>query len=186
MYGKYLKDEEAERLNDSIVDRYDYLKLNQIINNAKLLLGSIGIKVNPENIIFEIATKKDMNRNSKKNNIIGLAFPVSVEGEKHKIMLLENQSYIVLLSVVAHEMGHTWCWDHCMNFTKKEEEGFCELLAYHVLSTQFSKIGNYHLKLMIQNPDPIYGEGLRMMKKRFESFGESWFKFIGFLKLSKS
>lgn len=36
-----LKDEEAENLNDSLVNKSDSVKLNQIIHKAELLLGNI-------------------------------------------------------------------------------------------------------------------------------------------------
>ena len=49
-----LKDEEAEKLNDSLVNKSDSDKLSQIIHKAELLLGNIGIRVNPDDIIFEI------------------------------------------------------------------------------------------------------------------------------------
>ena len=94
-----------------------------------------------------------------------------------------NQTYIFLLSVVAHEMGHTWCRDNKIHFSQMEEEGFCELLAYHVLSTQFSKLGNEWRTLMMNNPDEIYGNGLRFMKSQLDNCKGSWFKFRAMIKL---
>jgi uncharacterized protein YjaZ len=182
--AKSLKDEEAEKLNDSLVNKSDSKKLSQIIHKAELLLGNIGIRVNPENIIFEIVTQQKLEHlNPKIQNIVGLSCPISVEGKLHKIWLLENQTYIYLLSVVTHEMGHTWCRDNNLHFSLMEEEGFCELLAYHVLSTQFSKLGNEWRILMMNNPDKIYGDGLRLMKKQLDDCGESWFKFRAMIKL---
>ena len=151
-----LKDEEAEKLNDSLVNKSDSDKLSQIIHKAELLLGNIGIKVNPDDIIFEIVTQQKLDRlQPKMQNVVGLTCPISVEGKLHRIWLLENQTYIFLLSVVAHEMGHTWCRDNNIRFSQMEEEGFCELLAYHVLSTQFSKLGNEWRISMMNNPDKI-------------------------------
>lgn len=179
-----LKDEEAEKLNDSLVNKSDSEKLNQIIHKAELLLGNIGIKVNPNDIIFEIVTQQKLERLQPKiQNVVGLTCPISIEGKFHKIWLLENQTYIFLLSVVAHEMGHTWCRDNKLTLSHMEEEGFCELLAYHVLSTQFSKWGNTWKLSMLQNPDPIYGDGLRYMKQKLENNKGSWFKFRAMLKL---
>lgn len=179
-----LKDEEAEKLNDSLVNISDSDKLNQIIRKAELLLGNIGIKVNPKYIVFEIVTQKKLDKlQPKMQNVVGLTCPISIEGKCHRIWLLENQTYIFLLSVVAHEMGHTWCRDNKIHISQMEEEGFCELLAYHILSTQFSKLGNGWMTSMMKNPDPIYGEGLRYMKKQLENNKGSWFKFRAMLKL---
>ena len=179
-----LKDEEAEKLNDSLVNKSDSVKLNQIIHKAELLLGNIGIRVNPDDIIFEIVTQQKLDRlQPKMQNVVGLTCPISVEGKLHRIWLLENQTYIFLLSGVGHEMGHTWCRDNKIHFSQMEEEGFCELLAYHVLSTQFSKLGNKWRTLMMNNPDEIYGNGLRFMKSQLDNCKGSWFKFRAMIKL---
>lgn len=182
--AKSLKDEEAEKLNDSLVNKSDTEKLVQIIHKAELLLGNIGILVNSKFISFEIVNSNQIKElKPTMQNIVGLTCPISIEGKLHKIWLLENRTYIFLLSVVAHEMGHIWCRDNRLNLSLMEEEGFCELLAYHVLSTQFSKLGNAWMISMLQNPDPIYGNGLRYMKQQLENNKGSWFKFRALLKL---
>lgn len=184
---KSLKDDEAERLNDSIVNRHDTVKLNQIIHKAELLLRNIGVKVNAVDIIFEIVEQDELNRlHPDMQRVVGSTCPVCIEGKCHKIWLLENCTYIFLLSVVAHEMGHTWCRDHRIKLSNMEEEGFCELLAYHVLSTQFSKFGNSWKISMMQNPDPVYGDGLRYMKKQLDICGNSWMKFLGLMKMCRT
>ena len=176
--------DEEERLNDSLVNKSDQLKLNQIIHKAELLLGNIGINVDSKYISFEIVNSTQIKElQPTMHNVVGLTCPISVEGKLHKIWLLENRTYIFLLSVVAHEMGHTWCRDNKLKLSQMEEEGFCELLAYHVLSTQFSKLGNAWKLSMLQNPDPIYGDGLRYMKQQLENNKGSWFKFRALLKL---
>lgn len=182
--AKSFNDEEEERLNDSLVNKSDQLKLNQIIHKAELLLGNIGIAVDSKCISFEIVNSTEIKKlQPTMQNVVGLTCPISVEGKLHKIWLLENRTYIFLLSVVAHEMGHTWCRDNRLNLSLMEEEGFCELLAYHVLSTQFSKLGNAWKLSMLQNPDPIYGDGLRYMINQLENNKGSWFKFRALLKL---
>lgn len=144
----------------------------------------IGIKVNANDIIFEMVDKTEMNElKPELRNVVGLTCPISVEGKTHKIWLLENRTYIYLMAVVAHEMGHTWCRDQRIKLSQMEEEGLCELISYHVLSTQFSKLGNAWKTTMLSNPDPIYGDGLRLMLKKFETCKYSWKKFLAFLKL---
>ena len=184
--AKSLVDKEEERLNDSLVNKSDSEKLEQIIHKAELLLNNIGINVDPKNIVFEIVDSKELKKHQPTmDNIVGLTCPISREGKCHKIWLLENQTYIYLLSVVAHEMGHTWWYDNRLQTSQMEEEGFCELLAFYVLSTQFSKLGNAWKVSMINNPDPIYGDGLRYMKQLFDNCNGSWFKFRAFIKLTR-
>lgn len=181
---KSLKDDEAEKLNDSIVNKSDSVKLDQIIHKTELLLSNIGIRVNSEYIIFEIVDQKALNRlKPEMRDVVGLTCPIYVEGKFHKIWLLENRTYIHLMAVVAHEMGHTWCRDQRINLSQIEEEGLCEFIAYYVLSTQLSKLGNAWKELMLINPDPVYGDGLRLMIKKFEICKRSWPKFLAFIKL---
>lgn len=189
-----LKDEEAERLNDTIVDRTDTEMLKGIIHKAELLLGNIGIRVDADDILFQVVNNDEMNQlHPVFQSVVGLTCPISIVGKKHKIWLLENQTYIYLLSVVAHEMTHTWCRDNKIEFypvsengLRMKEEGLCELVAFHVLSTQFSKLGNAWKDAMLKNPDPIYGDGFRLMKKQLEARGNSWVKFLGYIKLMYS
>lgn len=182
--AKSLKDEEAEKLNDSLVNKSDTEKLVQIIHKTELLLGNLGFYVDSKNISFEIIDKEQLKvLNPSSQSVVGFTCPISLEGKHHTIWLLENHSYIFLLSVVAHEMGHTWCRDNKIRFSHMEEEGFCELLAYHVLSTQFSKLGNKWRTLMMNNPDEIYGDGLRFMKNQLDNCKGSWFKFRAMIKL---
>ena len=182
--AKSLKDEEAEKLNDSLVNKSDTEKLVQIIHKAELLLGNLGFYVDSKNISFEIIDKEQLKvLNPSSQSVVGFTCPISLDGKHHTIWLLENHSYIFLLSVVAHEMGHTWCRDNKIHFSQMEEEGFCELLAYHVLSTQFSKLGNEWRTLMMNNPDEIYGNGLRFMKSQLDNCNGSWFKFRAMIKL---
>ena len=177
-------DKEIEATNDSIVNKSDTQKLSQIIRKAQLLLGNIGVKVDPNDIIFEIVNKEEIKHLcSDFENVVGFTCPISIEGKCHKIWLLEDRPYILLLSVVTHEIGHTWCRKQGIKFSKMEEEGFCELLGYHILSTQYSKQGNIWMERMIQNPDIIYGDGLRHMKKQLERCNNLWTKFLGFIKL---
>lgn len=180
----YLKDEELERLNDTPIDRYNTELLHQIIRRAELLLSNIGVRVTPGKIVFKVVDENEMHGLYPKMKASGLTCSISISEKTHKIWLLENLPYIGLLSVVAHEMGHVWCSDHRIRLSRMEEEGFCQLLAYHVLSTQFSKHGNSWMKWMLEDPDLIYGDGLRHMKKQFSICG-TWMKFLGFMRLSK-
>lgn len=185
----HLKDDELEKINDSIVSKSDETALEGIIEKAHRLLCNIGVKTERDCIIFKMMSPEAMMIQIEGDVVpqqaVGICWNISISGKKHIIWLLENIQHIFLLSVVAHEMGHVWCRNHHLKLQKIEEEGFCELLGYHILSTQYSKIGNHYKKEMIENPHPIYGAGLRLMKEKFENFNGSWTKFLGFIKLSK-
>ena len=95
---------------------------------------------------------------------------------KFNIFILFGLPKIEFEATLAHELLHVWIEKN--NFHSKIEiiEGFCNLgsmLIYDNDNTQFSKI---HLKAMENDPNPIYGEGYRQIKSKYEKLG--WKKLI--------
>jgi hypothetical protein len=67
-----------------------------------------------------------------------------------------------LAASLAHELGHAWLFLHAYpDLTPLVEEGLCELYEYHWLQSQRTPEAAYRRRLMEENDDPVYGEGLR-------------------------
>lgn len=67
--------------------------------------------------------------------------------------------------VVAHELGHVWVAQNDLHFDKVEEEGVCELIAYHWYK-RHAYLGATRLAEDIENRnDSIYGKGFRIMRQ---------------------
>lgn len=113
-------------------------------------------------------------------DILGLTVSDSSQwGYYHHIYILDNLPIFLHLETVAHEMGHVWLQENARKLNSKspqEIEGFCELVAYKTLQYDPSMAALNQRNLMLQNPDPIYGAGLRLMKSRADAIG--WNAFL--------
>jgi hypothetical protein len=66
---------------------------------------------------------------------------------------------------VAHEIGHAWLFQKgAVNLEQTLEEGVCELFAGAWLKRCPTAIAPALRDAMLTNPDPVYGEGYRMVR----------------------
>ena len=110
-------------------------------------------------------------------NPLGQAF---FGGPDPEIRLWRGMPLGFAVGVLAHEYGHMALnLDHqtLMNRPglgsreKKIEEGFCEVVNAVALLTQTSDDSRFMSFLMPGNPDPIYGDGFRLMWPRAIELG---------------
>ncbi|PZW32891.1 protein DA1 [Thermosporothrix hazakensis] len=88
------------------------------------------------------------------------------------VAILEGLPAAVFQGVVAHELGHVWLAVHAIATpSPREEEGFCELLAYRLYHHQATAEARLQIVRMERNPDPIYGEGFRQVRALSERLG---------------
>lgn len=113
------------------------------------------------------------------SGILGLTLTDSTPvGHYYCVYLLDNQPIFLHLETLAHEMGHVWLYENVHDQNRKspqEIEGFCELVAFKTLEFDLTMAALSHRNEMLQNPDPIYGYGLRMMKARADAVGWNTF-----------
>lgn len=147
----------------------------QAIDKAMQLLDNVGIIPERKCIKFELVTRKQMDAYSK--TYIGLHFNL---GFGSKIWVVENQSLLCTISTLAHEIGHAWICQNGVKLTEVENEGFCQVLSYYVLRTEFTKEGNAEAILVKEFADEVYGDGFRLMQRKLDCLG--WKQFIMLLK----
>lgn len=100
--------------------------------------------------------------------------------ETCQIYVVYNVPKDMLIDALVHELTH----DHLRHNVGKvknlaNEEGFCELVA----SLYNAKIGNGYLnKRKLKNPDKIYGDGFRKMRRIFLRNGRSLKRTIQYVK----
>jgi len=84
------------------------------------------------------------------------------------------------LSILCHEFGHVMLWRDHVTLEKRAsagthalivEEGFCEVLNAIALQTRSDPVARWQSFLMPANPDPIYGDGFRLMWKAAQEAG---------------
>jgi LIM domain/Protein DA1 len=74
--------------------------------------------------------------------------------------------------VLAHEFGHVWLFKERQDHHAKIlVEGFCELIRYCWLSRSATPLATELQRKMADNPDPIYGDGFRLMKGIWDRAG---------------
>ncbi|CAB4944132.1 MAG: protein DA1 [Actinobacteria bacterium] len=66
--------------------------------------------------------------------------------------------------VTVHEAMHAWMGENGVDpASDQHREGTCDLLAYEWLRRRRTSFARRVADSMLENPDPIYGEGLRQM-----------------------
>ena len=83
---------------------------------------------------------------------------------------------------MAHEVGHTWINHNHIAVSKMENEGFCQLLAYQILYSDFALASNNDMVALSQWKDEVYGDGFRLMKSKLDSLG--WGQLLMLLQFS--
>ncbi len=100
-----------------------------------------------------------------------------VAGESHNIFFLYGIPENRFREVAAHELAHNWMQKFYPNIDDlKVKEGWAEFVASRVNTLYRRPEMNLRMQ---ENPDPIYGEGYRMLKTISESTDpQALFKFL--------
>lgn len=100
-----------------------------------------------------------------------------IKDESHSIYFLYGIPENKLREVAAHELAHDWMQEFYPEITDlKTKEGWAEFIAAKVNTVYGRSQMNIR---MLKNPDKIYGEGYRMIKKASEKNDpEAVFKFL--------
>lgn len=148
---------------------------NEAIEKAMQLLDNVGIVPDRSRIVFEMVTREQMDKYGE--NTVGIHFNFGVMS---KIWAVEKHSLLFTISTLAHEIGHAWIKQNGIKVTDLENEGFCQVLSYYVLRTQFTKEGNYEAGRVRDFTHELYGDGFRLMQRKLDSLG--WKQFLMLLK----
>ncbi len=89
----------------------------------------------------------------------------------HKVYMLDYQHKVVFGGVLAHELLHVWQNEHHTVLPPNYCEGFCNLGTYLFYGYLDNELSRVHMEQMMNNPDPIYGDGFREVKQIFETEG---------------
>jgi len=167
--------ESSDKRQNKLVHISDTRLFEEAIDKAMQLLDNVGIIPDRKRIKFELVTREQMDTHGK--IYIGLHFNL---GFGSKIWVVEKQSLLCTISTLAHEIGHAWICQNGIKVTEVENEGFCQVLSYYVLRTEFTKEGNNEARLVRDFADEVYGDGFRLMQRKLDCLG--WKQFIMLLK----
>lgn len=158
--------ESSDSNSNRIVYKSDIESFNKAIDRARQLLDNVGVEVDCQRLQFELVTRKQMDVYDK--SYLGMHFDL---GYGSIIWVVEKQSLLQTISTLAHEMGHAWICQNGIKVTEMENEGFCQVLSYYILRTEFSKDGNYEATLVKDFADEVYGDGFRLMQRKLDCLG---------------
>lgn len=121
----------------------------------------------PENKI----TYKLADANELKDNITGITTKYTIlSHSSYKITMLIGLSKTVFCASLAHELMHVYLFEKNIVLNPTETEGICELVSYFTFVRMNSPAAKHYIKVMELNPDPIYGNGFRLMKEKVRPF----------------
>jgi len=154
-------------------------------NTVLALLHTIGISDIPTTIPVNIVDMKHLKQYSKSrraSNSKGFTKCLTkyqnneIVSKKQTVYILNGLPLLEFNGVLAHEMMHAWLNQLDITMTDPETEGFCNLGTMQVYQKDGSKFAKILLDNMEKDPDPIYGNGYRGMKKQLKTMG--WNKLI--------
>jgi hypothetical protein len=67
-----------------------------------------------------------------------------------------------MISIMAHEYGHVWCFLHGFpDLAKRTNEGLAQLFAYLCLKKRHTADARFHMQMIAKDANPNYGGGFR-------------------------
>lgn len=104
-------------------------------------------------------------------------------GSQYTVFVLRDLSKTFFADVLAHEMLHIWQFRRNLAPPQDLCEGFCNLGSYFVLDHIARHTGSREArngcKRLMEDKDPIYGDGFRRIKQHFDHGG--WHEAINVL-----
>jgi len=144
------------------------------------VLKKVGFDHVPGFIKVDFADKITINKllgTSMTNNTHGYTKTIfkrengRVTGKEHSITMLTGLPKLQFDSVLAHELLHVWLNEKNLDLPDEQTEGFCNLGAALICEQEQSDFSRILLKKLAEDPDKVYGDGYRKMKKRLEEIG---------------
>ena len=89
------------------------------------------------------------------------------------VTVLSGLPKLHLIGYSVHELGHVWLYDNNLqHLSPVEVEGFCEYLRYRYLCDVGTEEASLQMTRMRQNPNSVYGGGLRLYLDSFAHLGD--------------
>ena len=140
-------------------------------------LEAVGFQGIPKNIEIVLSHPSTLAAHSRKANTSGLTLSHfhftdhKRVGITHQVGILFGLPQVEFEAVMAHEFLHVWQQQNDVKFSPLYSEGLCELGGLLIYSQEDSDLARHLLQKMQQNPDPVYGNGFRLMAKKLECLG---------------
>ncbi len=124
-------------------------------------LGEISLPTN--RVEFELKEMEDLP--------FGVRGQVVFNGYNYKVQMARGLSKTVFCGILTHELMHIVLIEGGFEFSHQETEGLCELASFFAYQFISDHVSKEWIERMKKSPDPVYGEGFRIMMKRVKPYG---------------
>ncbi len=164
---------------ESVSEQY---QINEILKKVISKLNSFGINLNEKNIKAIGVDRNELKRRSSsfsdntqgfcdsetKSNFLNDKLVSKLY--HHTIYILSGTHYLSMEATLAHELMHAWMTENCSEkLPDKIKEGSCNYISYLYLNSLTDSKKNDFIKLLENDPDPVYGKGFKEIKFGFEN-----------------
>lgn len=167
----------------------DSAEAQRIMVDVAETLASVGINVTKETVPVALVSHQELQSESKRHgsNLLGLTtyrqtgwLAGLIKAHDFKILMLYGLPKTLFASSVAHELMHVWQYKNApLNNDPLLCEGSCNYAAYLVLSRIDSRESDYYMRNLLEDHDPVYGEGFRKVKAYVDQAGISkWLEYL--------
>lgn len=162
----------------------DYGQRDRLLEKVMFFLQSIGIKLNPENISVKTVGLSELQSvsgtisapgnvrgfcQSESSGMTRNGAPIGNKTYRHTIYVLDYLPETELEGIFAHELTHAWIFENTPGKqTLSVQEGSCNFVAWLFLRSCGEPDAPAVIKRMDEDPDPVYGNGYRSIKAKFE------------------
>ncbi|MCB0536008.1 MAG: hypothetical protein KDE33_00630 [Bacteroidetes bacterium] len=101
----------------------------------------------------------------------GVRGQVVFNGQNYKVQMARGLSKTVFCGILTHELMHIVLIERGFDFSHQETEGLCELASFFAYQFMSNHVSNEWIERMKKSPDPVYGEGFRIMMNRVKPYG---------------
>ncbi|MCX6827365.1 MAG: protein DA1 [candidate division Zixibacteria bacterium] len=157
---------------------------------VKNALSGIGITIDDEGIPLTLIDRDQLNRldqGERTGKLEGYTYYRSYgkpggppQSREFSISILTGMPRLRFIFAMAHELMHVWIFTNAPRETDPAlSEGSCNYAAYLVLQMFDSKEADFMRQMIMQNDDPLYGDGFRRVKEFAEKVGlTGWLNYL--------
>ncbi len=161
----------------------------QILMDVRDSLAMLGIQVKRNKIPFKLIDAREMGRLNQVGAREASGFTV-FEKTKYVYGLLTDRKFQLyalygmprsyLAAILAHELMHVWLGLNAPTYQNQAMvEGSCNYAEFLYLGLGVSPDTRFLKQALVDDPDPIYGEGFRKIRALAEARGEqAWLDYV--------
>ena len=136
---------------------------------ARLVLHTMGIKLEPPAHV-RLVDPGQLQHTGEQGRVVGRT--VILGRQVTEILVASGQPEVQFGATVAHEAMHAWLVQNGFPLLDpKLEEGLCQTVSYRWLRDQADPLTAGLRQAIDDSPDPVYGDGFRMVKAAVKQHG---------------